>query len=67
MIAKSIVANDKQLKQIASEYGCSYALVYKVLREYVNVKKTLSLRYPELDATEPADERLYAGLPTYGE
>lgn len=67
MIAKAIIADNKPLKQIASEFGCSYALVYKVLREYVNVTKVMTLRYPEVDAQEPKESHLYSGLATYRE
>lgn len=67
MIAKAIIRQDKPLKQIASEFGCSYALAWKIMREYVNVEKTMTLRYPDLDAQEPADEHLYRGLLPYRE
>lgn len=49
LIARVLVAelDKKTLKQIAGELGFSYQVVYKALREYVNVTKTLTLRFPE--------------------
>lgn len=46
-IAMAIVNNpNKPLKSFCGEFDVSYNVVWRALKEFVNVKKTLSLRYP---------------------
>lgn len=57
LIARVIVKGQDPLKKIAADFNMSYAVVYKVLRERVNVTKVLSLRYPDKEETNVVEQQ----------
>jgi hypothetical protein len=47
LIAKVLVRNEHTIKQVAADFGISYAKVHNILKTRVNVRKILTLRYPD--------------------
>jgi len=54
IIAQALVRDlpTKMLKQIAAEFGISYSVCYKIMRELVEVGKTYSLKRVSTEAQE---------------
>lgn len=51
-IAEAIVQQPtRPLKSFCNDFNVSYAVIYTALKEYVNVSKSLTLRYPAREAS----------------